>query len=220
VAPSASERVDNAVGVAAVALARRTLEETLGGGRTDRPPVVLPDAFRALGGVFVTLRHQPGDRLRGCIGYPLPVLPLGTAVRRAAIAAATEDPRFRAVTAEELPHLTIEVSLLTPPEPLRRTPETPLSATVVAGRDGLVVEGFGTSGLLLPQVATEMGWNAEELLDGTCEKAGLPAGAWRDPRVTVRRFRAAVFVEERPGGPVRRTAEPVTPGDAPPAPRT
>jgi uncharacterized protein len=212
--------VTDEVGAAAVALARRTLEATLAEQRANPDSSPLPDAFREHGGVFVTLRRHPGDRLRGCIGYPLPILPLGTAVRRAAIAAATEDPRFRPVTAEELPHLTVEVSLLTPPETVRRSPDVDLATTIVAGRDGLVIEGFGTSGLLLPQVATEMGWNAEELLDGTCEKAGLPAGAWRDPRVTIRRFRAAVFSEEQPGGPVRRAAEPATPGDGRPAPRT
>ena len=110
--------------------------------------------------------------------------------------------------------------MLTVPVPLRFTaPEEAIHAVIV-GRDGLIVEGLGSSGLLLPQVAPEQGWSAEELLEGTCEKAGLPAHAWRDPRVKVRRFEAEIFREVAPGGDVVR-AVPLAPTvDGPPAPRT
>jgi uncharacterized protein len=151
-------------------------------------------------GVFVTLRRYPGDHLRGCIGYPLPYYPLATAIERAAAAAAVEDPRFRPVRPEELDHLTVEISVLSVPVPLRANDPTELIAQVKVGRDGLIVEGFGTSGLLLPQVAPEQGWNAEEFLSGTCEKAGLPPSAWRRPGIRVRRFEAEVFREPTPGG--------------------
>ena len=155
-------------------------------------------------GVFVTLKRYPDDALRGCIGYPLPVLPLQTALARAAVSAAVDDYRFRPVRGVDLPRITLEVSVLTVPVPLRfSSPEEALRSLVV-GRDGLIVEGLGSSGLLLPQVAPEQGWNAEELLEGTCEKAGLPPHAWRDPRVTVRRFEAEVFREVTPGGDVVR----------------
>jgi uncharacterized protein len=155
-------------------------------------------------GVFVTLKEYPSGDLRGCIGYPLPVLPLATAIARAAVAAATEDPRFPRVRASEVEELTVEVSVLTVPVPVGgRTPEE-IVAGVRVGRDGLIVEGHGTSGLLLPQIAPEQGWSSEEFLNGTCEKAGLRPGAWREPGVQVRRFEAEVFAERSPGGTVER----------------
>ena len=172
------------------------------------PPIAddgeLPPIFSEPRGAFVTLRRHPGGELRGCIGYPLPVLPLGEAVRSAAVSAATEDPRFPRVRAAELPSLTVEVSVLTLPVPLRASRPDEVVREVTVGRDGLIVDGYGTSGLLLPQVAPEQGWSSEELLEGTCEKAGLPARAWRDPKVRVRRFEAEVFYERAPGGPVVR----------------
>jgi uncharacterized protein len=214
----------DAEGAYAVRLARRSVEEALGvsPSGTARPSGtdIAPPSFAERRGVFVTWKRYPDGRLRGCIGFPLPVLPLERAIREAAVAAAVEDPRFPPVRAAELPQLTVEVSALTVPQPLQfRTPADAIRAIQV-GRDGLIVEGRGTSGLLLPQVAPEQGWSAEELLEGTCEKAGLPPGAWRDPSVRVRRFEAEVFVEQRPGGEVVR--EPLIHRSAgePPARRT
>jgi uncharacterized protein len=189
----------------ALQLARRALEQALGPSPDPDPAAPfererLPPVFDEKRGVFVTLRRFPGDELRGCIGYPLPVLLLRTALARAAVAAALEDPRFARVRALELSKLSIETSVLTAPvvvpahEPAQRV------RSVRVGRDGLIVDGFGTSGLLLPQVALEQGWTAEEFLNGTSEKAGLPRHAWRDSRVTVRRFEAEVFRERSPGG--------------------
>jgi uncharacterized protein len=77
---------------------------------------------------------------------------------------------------------------------------------VKVGRDGLIVDRPGASGLLLPQVAAEYGWNALEFLAETCEKAGLPRDAWNRDGTTVRRFEAEVFGEEAPGGAVRRVS--------------
>ncbi len=183
---------------AALRWARRAVERAVGGGRPapDAPPA----SFTEPRGVFVTLRQFPDGDLRGCIGYPRPVLPLGLALERAAVAAATEDPRFRPVRASELGRLTFEVSILTVPEPIAPGRPEEIAAAVRVGRDGLTVEGFGTSGLLLPQVAPEQGWTAEEFLAGVCEKAGLPANAWRRPGVTLRRFEAEVFREATPEG--------------------
>ena len=194
-------------GESAVVLARRALENALGGnpgpepttGKGGRP---LPPLFEELRGVFVTLKRHPDGALRGCIGYPLPVLPLRSAIVGAAVSAATEDYRFRPVRAADLPRITIEVSVLTVPVPLTFSKPEEAVRAVKVGRDGLIVDGFGSSGLLLPQVAPEEGWTSEELLDGTCEKAGLPPGAWRDPRVRVRRFEAQIFRELTPGGEV------------------
>lgn len=207
-------------GIAAVRLARRSIREAVGGGPDGPAPTPLPPVFDEPRGVFVTVRRHPSGALRGCIGYPLPRFPLATAVVRAARAAATDDPRFPPVRAAELASVTLEVSVLTVPEPLPfATPGEALRAVRV-GRDGLIVEGRGTSGLLLPQVAPEMGWNAEQLLDGTCEKAGLPAGAWRSPAVRVYRFEAEVFTELTPDGDVVGPGDPVNPSDERRAPRT
>ena len=201
--------LSNAEGVAGVRLARRALED----GLSDHPSpltasvadsVTLPPVFNEPRGAFVTLERYPDGALRGCIGYPLPVLPLRTAVARAAVSAAVEDYRFRPVRAPELARVTVEVSFLTVPVPVAfSTPEEAFRAVKV-GRDGLIVDGLGSSGLLLPQVAPEQGWSSEELLDGTCEKAGLPPRAWRDPRVKVRRFEAEIFREVAPSGDVVR----------------
>jgi uncharacterized protein len=203
-------------GTYAVRLARRAVEEALGAPPTGpRPEGAVPPSFRERRGVFVTWKRSPAGQLRGCIGFPRPVLPLERAIREAAVAAALEDPRFPPVRAEELSRLTVELSALTVPEPLLfRTPEEAIRAVRV-GRDGLIVEGRGASGLLLPQVAPEQGWDAKELLEGTCEKAGLPLGAWRDPSVRVLRFEAEVFQEAGPGGPVVRTAEDASPAAGP-----
>jgi len=211
-------------GVAAVRLARRALEaglrpQTAGEATSVLESAALPAVFLEHRGVFVTLKRHPSGMLRGCIGYPLPVLPLRTALVRAALSAAVEDYRFRPVPAAELPHLTIEVSVLTPPEPLRFSNPEEAIRLVKVGRDGLIVEGLGTSGLLLPQVAPEEGWSADELLDGTCEKAGLPPRSWQDPRVKVHRFEAEIFREVAPGGEVVREELPNTTSGEPRARR-
>ena len=196
-------------GTAAVRLARQALQATfhvLPGveSAAEVEGSRLPRVFDEPRGAFVTLKRHPSGSLRGCIGYPLPVLPLRSAVVRAAVSAALEDYRFRPVTPAELPRIAIEVSVLTAPVPLNFSSAREAIEAVKVGRDGLIVDGLGSSGLLLPQVAPEEGWSAEELLDGTCEKAGLPPKSWQDPRVKVRRFEAEVYRELAPGGEVVR----------------
>lgn len=151
-------------------------------------------------GAFVTLNTIDGQ-LRGCIGLPYPVKPLGEAVLQAAVGAASSDPRFPRVVSSELDRLTVEVSALTQPEPAR-VPPTELASHVVVGRDGLIVSYEGSSGLLLPQVATEMGLSAAEFISLACRKAGLPPDAWLHADVSIQRFQAEVFGESEPRGPV------------------
>jgi AmmeMemoRadiSam system protein A len=143
-----------------------------------------------LGGAFVTI-HNRGE-LRGCIGHIEPNEPLGRVVTRCAVAACSTDPRFPAVTASELPHLDIELSLLGPLEPIAGP------ADIAIGRHGLVVEVGWRRGLLLPQVATEWQWDAETFLAHTCRKAGLPNDAWQKG-AKMWRFEAEVFGERSAG---------------------
>jgi uncharacterized protein len=198
-----------AVGIARAALARAYGEES-------RAPSPGAGPFAERHGVFVTLRTHPSLDLRGCIGFPLPVLRLDRAIAEAAVAAARDDPRFPPVSPAELRRLVVEVSVLTPPEPIPTDDPEATVRAVRVGRDGLIVEGRGASGLLLPQVAPEQGWDARQLLDGTCEKAGLPPHSWQDPRVRIRRFQAEVFSETAPGGAVVRAE--LTPGSREPRP--
>jgi AmmeMemoRadiSam system protein A len=144
------------------------------------------EAFSVHAGVFVSI-HSSGD-LRGCIGHIEPNETLGALIPRCAIAAATTDPRFPAVSAQELPDLDIELSILGPLEPVHNPDDFEI------GRHGLVVELGMRRGLLLPQVATQWKWNGETFLAQTCRKAGLPADAWKQG-ATVWRFEAEVFGE-------------------------
>lgn len=195
-------------GQLAVRLARDRIGAVVEARRTaTRPPpfqapAELPPEFREPRGVFVTLKEHPSGDLRGCIGLTAPVYPLATAIAHAAAASAVEDPRFAPVAASELAGLTVEVSILTLPEPLPSGDPVDRPKEVVVGRDGLIVDDGESSGLLLPQVAPEQGWGPERFLAETCRKAGLRTSAWRDPHVRVRRFRAEIFRETAPGGPV------------------
>jgi len=177
-------------GKTAITLARCALEEIIA-GRNCRTPDLTP-VFDEKRGVFVTLKKN-GD-LRGCIGFVQPILPLKAAIPQATLAAATEDPRFHPVQTEELPAISLEVTVLTVSEPLAGAPEERANHITV-GRHGLIIQGMGRSGLLLPQVAPEWGWNETEFLDQTCRKAGLPAGCWKRPEIQVLTFEGQVFSE-------------------------
>lgn len=151
-------------------------------------PVEAAGLRDAVSGVFVTLRRA--EELRGCIG-DLSGGSLAETVMHCAVAAASTDPRFDGITLAELPAIAIEISVLGPIEPI----DDPLSIEI--GRHGLIVERGRRRGLLLPQVAVEWGWDRETFLAHTCEKAGLPADAWRHGAL-VFRFEAEVFGESSP----------------------
>ncbi len=136
-------------------------------------------------GTFVSLKR--GKQLRGCCGLVGQVLPLADSLEGSARSAATRDPRFPPVTPVELPHLTLEVWLLGPSEPVPGT-GADRAAEVRVGRDGLQVIQGSRRGLLLPSVPVEQGWNEIEFLEHTCLKAGLPPDAWRDEATSVLRF--------------------------------
>lgn len=189
------ERISGEEGVVAVRLARHTLDHVVRGTGGSTP--VLSPVFQEKRGVFVTLTRE--GRLRGCIGFPEPVMPLGDAIREAATAAALEDPRFSPVRPEECPLIQIEVTVLSVPAILPGPAERrPLG--IIIGRHGLIVRGRGRSGLLLPQVATEWGWDGRTFLEHTCQKAGLPQSCWQDDSIQFFLFEGQIFTEkgERP----------------------
>jgi len=153
----------------------------------------IPDSdFSEKRGVFVTL-HKDGQ-LRGCIGYPDPVMELSLAVIDAARHAAFNDPRFEPVKEDELTELKIEVSVLSVPKVLEVAPEEYVN-NIKIGRDGLIIRGAFGSGLLLPQVATEEKWNATEFLNHLCLKAGMSQDDWKDPVNQILTFQAEIFSE-------------------------
>jgi len=173
------------------------------------PPPEATEKLHRKSGVFVTLNTvKPVHELRGCIGFPYPEQPLINATIRAAIFAATEDPRFSPLSLREFKEtVAVELTVLTPPEVLHSKDRKMLPAMIEIGRHGLIVEGMGTSGLLLPQVATEWKWDADEFLLNCCLKAGLPPDSWLLDSVQVKVFEGEIFGELEPGGEVRRKTD-------------
>jgi AmmeMemoRadiSam system protein A len=165
--------------------ARQAIEAGLEGGRPARGAG--SGALAARRGAFVTLTR--GGRLRGCIGFVVAQRPLLETVREAARAAAFQDPRFPPLRRAELPEIRLELSVLGEPRPVSCPEE------IQVGRHGLIVRRGFRSGLLLPQVATEYGWDRETFLRHTCAKAGLPEGSWREPGTEIEIFCAEVFGE-------------------------
>lgn len=200
-----SFELDPEEGAFLVGFARGSIEAALAGGE----PPSLEDVSEKLKtdcGVFVTLNKVTGSShsLRGCIGFPYPVMPLLDAVSEAAVSAALRDPRFQPVSLEEMGSIAVEVSVLTPPEKIVVESPREYPDHVRVGRDGLIMDRGSSRGLLLPQVAVDWGWSAEEFLTQCCIKAYLPPDSWLTPGTEVFRFRAIVFAEEEPRGRVVR----------------
>jgi uncharacterized protein len=146
------------------------------------------DHFAQPRGVFTSLYLR--GALRGCIGYVLPISPVYRAVADTARAAAFQDARFPHITLPEAPDLEIELSILSPPQPI--APEA-----IEIGRHGLLITMLGMRGLLLPQVPVEHHWDRITFLEQTCRKAGLPLDAWQKKGTTIEAFTAEVFGEKR-----------------------
>jgi len=143
-------------------------------------------------GAFVTLHIKSvgGRQLRGCIGRMIGSMPLEKTVRTMAIEAAFGDPRFPPLTKDEFSRVSMEISALSPLEPC------PDPRSVKVGVHGVYLIHRGRSGVLLPQVPVEQGWNQDEYLDYICRKAGLPAGSWDDMAAERYVFTAVVFGED------------------------
>ncbi len=189
-------------GAELVRLARSAVEKYLSEGKEVSPPADR-DKFRRPGASFVTIMSVSNGReeLRGCIGYTRAFEPLHVNVVHAAIAAATQDPRFPPLSLSELERVVFEVSILSKPELLEGVGRD-LFGQIVIGRDGLIVESGYYTGLLLPEVPVEYCWDKETFLSETCLKAYLPPDCWMERDVHVYRFRTKAFKEEKPKGKV------------------
>lgn len=160
----------------------------------------IKNSYNKPSGVFVTL-NKVTKELRGCIGYPYAIKPLYQALIECTISAAN-DPRFRKVELEEIDSLIIELSILTEPTLIRVKDPKEYPKMIKVGRDGLIVKRGYISGLLLPQVAVEYGWDEETFLCETCIKAGLLPDCWLYKDTEVYKFQAIIFKEVRPNGEV------------------
>lgn len=150
-------------------------------------------------GVFVTLYHYPTMTLRGCIGFTEGVGEIRKLIVEAAIAAATEDPRFVPISHMEFDHIVLEISVLSKMEPIHGTAEQ-IKKQVRIGRDGLVIKYGYNSGLLLPIVPVEERWSVPMFLDEVCVKAGLPKHAWSAGTASLYKFSTQIFKEIEPNG--------------------
>ena len=183
-----------------VKTARSIVEEYLSTNKKLKLSEEFEKRFSFNSGIFVTLNNSQG--LRGCIGYPLPDKKLTDALVGASISAAVDDPRFAQVKSEELNEITFEVTILTPPTIIQVENNLEYPSKIKVGQDGLIIKYGFNSGLLLPQVPTEYGWNEEKFLEFTCEKAGLPKDSWKTKDVEIQKFQGIVFKETSPNGNV------------------
>ena len=193
-------------GVFLVGLARDAIERALLSEETPIP-IDVSEKLTKECGVFVTLNKQDrgSHSLRGCIGLPYPVKPLTEAVIYSAVNAALNDPRFPPVSLKEMDFIILEVSILTPPEELDVDVPKDIPDRIEVGVDGLIVSRGNQRGLLLPQVAVDWGWDAEEFLTQCCLKAWLQPDAWLLLDTTISKFQTIIFSEVEPRG----TIEPV-----------
>lgn len=180
-------------------VARAAIEQGLAGGKLEDTPVPTPesDVQRAPLGAFVTLKKR--GQLRGCIGMVQGHGPLYVTVANMAYAAAFRDNRFPPLTAGEYDGLDMEISIMGPISPC------PGPERIIIGTHGLILRKGARSGLLLPQVPVEWGWDVPTFLEHLCMKAGLPSGAWSDPEAKLLWFEAMRF-DAPPRSSAQRTS--------------
>ena len=171
-------------------LAEKTMQAAVK-NESKPDPENIPEITRQDRGAFVTL--EKNGNLRGCIGYVQPIKPLWKAVKEMAVSASLKDPRFPPVEEDELPDITVEVSVLTVPHEIDDIEE------IEVGKHGIIIKKGFQQGLLLPQVATDQGWDRKTFLQHTCRKAGLPTTAWQDQNTEIKIFSAQVFSREELG---------------------
>jgi hypothetical protein len=181
-----AEKLNNKQKNALLAIARQAIEKSVREGKPDPEPPNDP-VLHERRGCFVTIR-QKGD-LRGCIGVFSSEKPLYREVAEMAASAATRDPRFHPMREEDLDDFTLEISVLSPLE------EAESPEQIEVGVHGIYLERGYSRGVLLPQVATEYGWDRTTFLEQTCVKAGLPRDAWKANDTRLYIFSAEIFEE-------------------------
>jgi AmmeMemoRadiSam system protein B/AmmeMemoRadiSam system protein A len=172
-----------------LALARKSAEYAVTEKKAYEPPASTSEALNRESGAFVTLKKA--GQLRGCIGYTSAMKPLYLTVRDTATYAALRDPRFRPVSADELPQLEYEISVLSP---LRHVMDV---KQIKVGVHGLLMKNGRNEGLLLPQVPVEQNWDRQTFLEETCRKAGMNSACWKDEDTDIFSFTAVVFGEHK-----------------------
>jgi MEMO1 family protein len=183
-----------------LALARKSVEFAVQQKRAYEPDASSSEDLNQERGAFVTLNES--GVLRGCIGYTSATKPLYLTVRDTAMLAALRDPRFRPVSASELPHLEYEISVLSP---LRRVLDV---SQIKVGRHGLLMKNGDHEGILLPQVPVEQDWDRLRFLQETCAKAGLQSDCWKDENTDIFLFTAVIFGEHGPQALMPQTSRP------------
>lgn len=185
-------------GILLVRKTRRGVEAYLDGKGFDPGPKDASELWKNRG-VFVTIKEVENNMLRGCIGNPFPERPLVVEAIESGILAATSDPRFEPVTSEEMRlGVCLELTALSVLREIGERERGRVESEIRIGRDGLMVEGFGRRGLLLPQVAVEEDFRVEEFLTNCCLKAGLPPDAWLSAKLKIHRFEGQIFSERTP----------------------
>ena len=173
-----------------LARARSAISNALSKTDAEDTRVNIPPALNNHRGCFVTLNLR--GRLRGCIGNIEPIGPLADGVERNALRAAFSDPRFPAVTADELAEIEIEVSVLTEPRQLEFTDAEDLKKKLIPGTHGVILRRDGRSAVFLPQVWDQLP-DKEKFLENLCMKCGLPRHAWKEPGTRVSVYEAEYF---------------------------
>jgi len=166
-------------------IARESIESYLANGLL--PDFDVSDNLKKFGAAFVTL--EKNGQLRGCIGHTSAVEELYKTVSGCAVQAAVRDPRFPPVKPDEMEQINIEISVLSPMQPVESLDE------IEVGRDGLMIFKGRNSGLLLPQVAVDYNWSRTEFLEQTCRKAGLNKNAYLADDAVIYKFQAVIFGE-------------------------
>ncbi|HEY6949418.1 MAG TPA: TIGR00296 family protein, partial [Nitrososphaeraceae archaeon] len=194
----AIDEITTGEGIDLVRLARKSVESFIKNKKIINSTTI----SNKKAGVFVTIYHvnNMGDEknLRGCIGYVFPSNNIYNSVIAAAINAATEDPRFMAISEKELNEVIFEVSVLTKPSLIQIENTDESIKKIVIGRDGLLLESRYGSGLFLPQVPVEQKWNNLDYLSNLCYKAGAPSDAWLLDDSKLYTFSSLIFRERLP----------------------
>lgn len=190
-------------GIAAVRIARSVIVNEVTGKRAQYD---VPSSFTVSAGVFVTIHTYPSMHLRGCIGYPEPVLPLIEALEHSA-RSACHDPRFADLRKNELDSVVTEVTILTPPEEMIVKDRNDLLNMIKIGRDGVMLEYRGRRGVFLPQVPAEWGWDVKEYLENLCGKAGIGKDRWKEPDCRIYSFQGKQFTETSPNGSITEVSD-------------